>query len=1173
MGVERKESESHEKVRRTEGFVLHSHCESEMTTAVTMSATLLSRGWKQCLPSLFPLQWALPSAHSGVSFHQVPPRRSLTYPVGHLRVVSSSSSTFQTPTIKDTFESLYRAKKHSLMVEKFQLLREESVLEHPIFPLLAKACRAAGLCKAGYEIFKYMKDRGIQFHANVYLDLMLLFIKNKAIGHCEEMIQHALKLGIPPYNGCDLGLSIIFEQAGRFDVALQIILAVCPPNVPPATSEWTVTKFKSRYERAAMLAVSLDRKDLVTEVLDLMHGYGIDFRRTDFLLLVKRCSVSMVAHIFGWMRSNNMAINGGHYSCIIRSFCTRSKTDDAFHLFQLAEKHGLPVNIDACSLLLDGLFASGDLERFLTVLKYMRNTHTLDSSKAYMHFFKYYGMCSKQPFETAKKLLKEMNAHTVPVELSVFLKFFGGLALRKTKVDWDRAISIMKREGVTMTYNGLQHILSIGQLPSKPLYKLYKDVRSTGDTPSLMDYISLLPSFEMEELNLVYDDVMQNDDVSKSYSLLYQFLLQFCRSEGWQVKAFNVLNDMRALNMEPKLACHNLVLKALASTGRVDLIDQVLKYMDASKIKRDARTYLFLVQGYGQSGKCEELLKLFDQLPRTLESVDVIVLNNIIHHCGLTGRSELVVQAYNLLKSFTTPDVVTFKTLISAFCHCKDAPRVVEAFEHCDEVTKRKILPSAMDSCIGMRDPKTAVQLFHSCQFPLSDIDLEIAVPLASALILINPTLDVFELNQELGMDVITPQWKKIINYFAELRLFDKALEFVANLQKRGYPLNDDMYHKIIQVCCENDSLPLAKQLLEKMPTLTSGAYDTMVTVAAHKNALNDVFEIFAEAANKGFVLSKKTYHYVLLACLRLQDHRGIDVVDSIIKNKLQLPELTTSLALSVCEKTGNLEKITELLPIMTHNTRTNPEIAKSCLKMLSKSKLGDFTVKFWRELLADKNFSPSLNCYENALNCCLNTGTSLALEFLSDTRHMFLPTPDNIKKILINHLAHAVELFKAAEIQASELLLCRVVKTICFLVYRQNISFEGGLETLVVELLSEFDRITDFSTVKRLLDLFLTHGSPANISILIRRVVDEKMIDRLMFLSLKSNSKRLEAALLQMNSEDRDYLAPYIRKMLPRICASEKEATEDPNNNLCKLSAKNLKLTDSSVNSNDVVL
>ncbi|KAH0895116.1 hypothetical protein HID58_057545 [Brassica napus] len=216
---------------------------------------------------------------------------------------------------------------------------------------------------------------------------------------------------------------------------------------------------------------------------------------------------------------------------------------------------------------------------------------------------------------------------------------------------------------------------------------------------------------------LCYDLIITKLGSSKMFDELDQILLQlksdtrivpteiiFCNVVKYfargrlPTRALHVFDEMPQYRCQRTIKSFNSLLNALLKCGAFDEMKKVLTRVDEYG-EPDACTYNILINGFSQSGRFDEALKLFDEMVKKKVKPTGVTFGTIIRMlCNDLKVNEALKMKHDMLKVYGVfPTVHIYASLIKALCQVGELGL---AFKLKDEVKADSAIYSTLISSL-----------------------------------------------------------------------------------------------------------------------------------------------------------------------------------------------------------------------------------------------------------------------------------------------------------------------------------------------------------------------------------------------------------------------------------------------------------------------------------------
>ncbi|KAF2609830.1 hypothetical protein F2Q70_00013813 [Brassica cretica] len=379
---------------------------------------------------------------------------------------------------------------------------------------------------------------------------------------------------------------------------------------------------------------------------------------------------------------------------------------------------------------------------------------------------------------------------------------------------------------------------------------------------------------------LCYDLIITKLGSSKMFDELDQILLQlksdtrivpteiiFCNVVKYfargrlPTRALHVFDEMPQYRCQRTIKSFNSLLNALLKCGAFDEMKKVLTRVDEYG-EPDACTYNILINGFSQSGRFDEALKLFDEMVKKKVKPTGVTFGTIIRMlCNDLKVNEALKMKHDMLKVYGVfPTVHIYASLIKALCQVGELGL---AFKLKDEVKADSAIYSTLISSLikagrsdevsgileEMREkgcePDTVTYNVLINGFCLEN-DFESAYKVLDDMVEKGLKPDVISYNMILGALFRIQNWKEgaylfedmprrgcvpdVLSYrivfdgLCEGLKFEEAAVILDEMMFKGYKPRRDRLERFLQRLCESEKMEILGDVISSLNK--GNAYD-----------------------------------------------------------------------------------------------------------------------------------------------------------------------------------------------------------------------------------------------------------------------------------------------------------------------------------------------------------
>lgn len=350
---------------------------------------------------------------------------------------------------------------------------------------------------------------------------------------------------------------------------------------------------------------------------------------------------------------------------------------------------------------------------------------------------------------------------------------------------------------------------------------------------------------------------------SREFPFLWDFLTEMKNSESCEITpeifwivfraysranlpsdAIRAFNKMLDFGIKPRLDDLDQLLFALCKRKHVkfaqEFFDQV---KDDDGLNPIVKTYSILMKGWGETGDCDRVRKLFDEMLERGCEADLLAWNSVL---DALCKGEKADEAYELFREMRSkglePDAYSYSVFIRAYC---DADDVHSVFRVLDTMKRYNLVPSVFTyNCIIKRLCKNR--------------KMEEAYELLNVMIERGAKPDTWSYNTILGIhcdhnevnmalklisrmdkDACEPDrhtYNMVLKMLIRIGRFDRVEKVWLSMEKRGFHPTVSTYTVMVHgLCKKRGKLEEASRYFEMMIDEGIPPYDTTVELLRNK--------------------------------------------------------------------------------------------------------------------------------------------------------------------------------------------------------------------------------------------------------------------------------------------------------------------------------------------------
>ncbi|KAM1176174.1 hypothetical protein ACFX2I_028442 [Malus domestica] len=267
----------------------------------------------------------------------------------------------------------------------------------------------------------------------------------------------------------------------------------------------------------------------------------------------------------------------------------------------------------------------------------------------------------------------------------------------------------------------------------------------------------------------------------------FEILIRMHCDANRGLRVYYVYEKMKKLGVKPRVFLYNRIMDALAKTGYLDLALSVYKDFRGDGLVEESVTFMILIKGMCKMGRIDETLQLLERMRANLCKPDVFAYTAMIKVLLLEGNLDGCLRVWEEMKrERVEADAMAYATLVTGLYK-----KVGVA---CD------LLKDLVDS--GYR---ADLGIYNSLIEGLCNVKR------------VDKAYKIFRVTVQEGLQPEFATVNPILVFYVETRRMDKLCEMLAQMEKFGFPVIDDLSKFFSFMVGKEDGVTMALEVFEKL--------------------------------------------------------------------------------------------------------------------------------------------------------------------------------------------------------------------------------------------------------------------------------------------------------------------------------------------------------------------
>ncbi|KAL6006286.1 hypothetical protein ACLOJK_040332 [Asimina triloba] len=320
---------------------------------------------------------------------------------------------------------------------------------------------------------------------------------------------------------------------------------------------------------------------------------------------------------------------------------------------------------------------------------------------------------------------------------------------------------------------------------------------------------------------------MRDEGVEIRPEIFWVIFRAYCRA-GLPADALRAFGKMADFGLHPAVDDVDKLISFLCRSKHLSHAQEFLKRV-SSEFKLGPKTYSILMQGFGDCGKSDEALKVFDEMRERECCIDVVAYNTLLEALCRGGNVDEASKRFREMGSYgLKPNSCSYAAFINAACGEND---VHSALRILDRMRRYELIPSGFTHyCI--------IKLL--CKNKMID--------------------DAYKLMDEMSARGVAPNvwtYNAILEAHCNLREVNRALRILVRMKKNCCPPDRHTYNMLLKMLIGEGRIDRAMEVWDGMaeqgfyPSVTT--YSVMIHgLCKKKGRIEDACRYFEMMVDEG---------------------------------------------------------------------------------------------------------------------------------------------------------------------------------------------------------------------------------------------------------------------------------------------------------------------------------
>jgi pentatricopeptide repeat protein len=417
--------------------------------------------------------------------------------------------------------------------------------------------------------------------------------------------------------------------------------------------------------------VEAEPKALVQEIVDHVqaHRSSMADTKTAWVVLdtVAR-SGNVVAMAQIWKEFNTtfqVAPTSNVYEVLLGGYATVGDEAQVAQVFSQMKRNRIKPTARGMSLTIKGFLKNGMVQPVLRQIVQMQQQGFHVPTYAMQQFFRITAEASMVP-EMFDAVL-EAGLPLPPEALSLILENCS----HKSNLELAKRVERIAKETKTpLLAHGYDALLKMWTVTGDiHAIELFEEMQQSGVRISEGLCVGLLARCAEIKFMRFAEDIFKHARSQNILSIaVYSALMKVYAYSNMYDKACNLYEQILADGIEPDAMMYGCLMKFAVECGRTDLSRTLAEKAPSL----DIQNYMSLIRAAGRDGDVDTAFAVLEKLKQSGLELDNAAYNCALDVCACAGRLDRAKELIADMRANSTVDIITFNTLLKAYCNAGD---------------------------------------------------------------------------------------------------------------------------------------------------------------------------------------------------------------------------------------------------------------------------------------------------------------------------------------------------------------------------------------------------------------------------------------------------------------------------------------------------------------------
>ncbi|KAL6129670.1 hypothetical protein ACLB2K_073019 [Fragaria x ananassa] len=362
----------------------------------------------------------------------------------------------------------------------------------------------------------------------------------------------------------------------------------------------------------------------------------------------------------------------------------------------------------------------------------------------------------------------------------------------------------------------------------------------------------------------------------------FEILIRMHSDANRGLRVYHVFRKMKTFGVKPRVFLYNRVMDALVRTGHFDLALSVYDDFRGDGLVEESITYMILIKGMCKCGRLDEMLQLLERMRVNLCKPDVFAYTAMIKVLISEGHLDGCLKVWEeMRRDRVEADAMAYVTLVMGLCKGGRVEKGYELFREMKEkgfLIDRAIYGVLVEGFVEDRKVGAACDLLKDLVASGYRADLGIYNSLIKGLCDVKQVDKAYKLfrvavQEGLGPDFATVN--PIMVSYADMRRMDNFCDLLAQMEKCGRPVIDDLSKFFSMLTEKEDGVMMALEVFEelKVKSYSSVVIYNILIAGLHKfGKVKKALSLFDEMKTFDFQPDLSTYSSAIICYIEEGD-------------------------------------------------------------------------------------------------------------------------------------------------------------------------------------------------------------------------------------------------------------------------------------------------------------